>query len=101
MRRDWSAALAALRSDSYVNELGVTARADRQEDVTAELAACGLEVAAWYGVRVFNDAVAADVPVPGAEELAALLDAEDQAGRLDPYRGLAAQIHMVAGRSQP
>jgi SAM-dependent methyltransferase len=96
LRRDWAAAIAAFDGDSYVNELGVAANADRLEDVIADLAACDLEPVAWYGVRVFNDAVASDCGVPDDEDLAMLLDAEDQAGRRDPYRWIASQFHVIA-----
>ena len=98
-RRDWAGALAAFDTDTYVNELGVTARADRLDDVCADLSAVGLEVVEWYGVRVFNDAVGADLRVPADEDLALLLDAEDQAGRRDPYRWMASQLHVIARRA--
>jgi S-adenosylmethionine-dependent methyltransferase len=98
MRRNWSAALNAFDTATYVNELGVEATADRLEDVTADLEAAGLRVEAWYGIRVFNDAVSSDMNVPDHEDLAALLDAEDQAGRRDPYRWLASQFHVIARR---
>ena len=96
LRRDWAAAVAAFDGDSFVNELGVAARADRLDDVIADLAGCGLEPVAWYGVRVFNDAVAPDCGVPDDEDLATLLNAEDQAGRRDPYRWIASQFHVIA-----
>ena len=54
------------------------------------------EYLAWYGVRVFNDAVAAATEIPNDENLAAMLDAEDQAGRRDPYRWMASQFHVIA-----
>jgi len=98
MRRDWAGALAAFDSVRYVNELGVEARADLLDDIVAEVVAGGLQPAAWYGVRVFNDAVAADATLPDGEELAALLDSEDQAGRRDPYRWFGSQLHLVARR---
>jgi S-adenosylmethionine-dependent methyltransferase len=98
MRRNWSAALNAFDTATYVNELGVEATADRLEDVTADLEAADLRVEAWYGIRVFNDAVSSDMNVPDHEDLAALLDAEDQAGRRDPYRWLASQFHVIARR---
>ena len=101
LRRDWAGALAAFDTDGYVNELGVAARADRLEDVTAELTASGVEVDAWYGVRVLNDAVPSSLPVPEDEDLAALLDAEEQAGRRDPYRWMASQLHLIGRRTQP
>lgn len=96
LRREWAAAVEALEGDNYVNELGVTARADRLEDVVADLTSCNLELVSWYGVRVFNDAVGSDLDIPGDEDVAMLLDAEYQAGRRDPYRWLGSQIHFIA-----
>jgi S-adenosylmethionine-dependent methyltransferase len=98
LRREWSAALDAFETKTYVNELGVEATADRLEDVTADLHVVGLHVEAWYGVRVFNDAVSSDMNVPDNEDLSALLDAEDRAGRRDPYRWMASQFHVIARR---
>ena len=97
-RRDWAGALAAFDTETYVNELGVTARADRLDAVRDDLSAVGLEIVEWYGVRVFNDAVDADRGVPVDEDLALLFDAEDQAGRRDPYRWMASQLHVIARR---
>lgn len=98
LRRDWEGALAAFEGSTYTNEIGVRARADRLEEVTDDLAACGFAVADWYGVRVFNDAVEPDAAVPLAEDMAQMLDAEDRAGRQDPYRWFGSQIHVVAKR---
>ena len=58
-----------------------------------------MDVAAWYGVRIFNDAVPVEMDVPVDEDLAALLEAEDRAGRIDPYRWIGSQMHVIA-RSQ-
>lgn len=98
MRRDWSAALAAFDSPTYTNELGVQARADRLDAVTADLAEASMDVVAWYGVRVFNDAVSSETEVETGEDLSALFDAEEQAARRDPYRWMASQFHVVAER---
>jgi SAM-dependent methyltransferase len=96
---DWPAAERALDgTPAYVNRIGVAARADRLGDLAAALAALGLAVRAWYGVRVFTDAAPADEPVPEAGRLAALLACEERAGRTDPYRRVAALTHVVAGR---
>ena len=97
LRGEWRAALAAFDSLDYVNELGVGAVADRIEDIEAHLAAVGLRTIDWFGVRVLNDAIPPTAPVPPAEQLVDLLDAEDQAGRRDPYRWLASQLHVIAG----
>jgi hypothetical protein len=74
------------------------ATADGLEDIVGDLDRVGFEVVEWFGVRVFNDAVAADMEVPADEDLALLLDAEDRAGRQDPYRWLASQLHVIAAR---
>lgn len=98
LQGDWEAAAAAFGGTGYVNRLGVQARADRLDDLAARLTAHGLEVRAWYGVRVFTDLAADDATVPGPATLALILDCEEQAGRSDPYRAVAAQLHVVAQR---
>ena len=97
LRQDWSGALAAFDASTYVNELGLRARAHELDEVTAYLDEFGLSRTAWYGVRVFTDAAEADAQLP-ADDLACLLDAEFEAGRRDPYRQLASQIHLIAQR---
>jgi S-adenosylmethionine-dependent methyltransferase len=99
---DWAACAAAFGSDQYANRIGVTARADRLADLTGRLAGHGLELTAWYGVRVFTDMVSGDADPPTAPdspgELEALLDCEERAGRTDPYRRVAALTHVIARR---
>lgn len=95
---DWAAAAAAFEGTAYRNRLGLPARADRRSDLTARLAAQGLEVRAWYGVRVFTDVADDDAPVPDPASLALILDCEERAGRADPYRAVAAQFHVLACR---
>lgn len=98
MRRDWRAARTAFDDDHYVNELGLTARADRLRDVEVTLGELGLGIDAWYGVRVLTDPLAAVAEVPEDDELAVILDAEELAGARDPYRWMASQLHVVARR---
>ncbi|URM92774.1 methyltransferase domain-containing protein [Streptomyces sp. MRC013] len=95
---DWSAALAAFDSDTHVSELGTPTRADRLGALMATLAGIAAPLQAWYGVRVFTDAVPADEGLPAARELERLLAAEDRAGRTDPYRGVAALLHLCGVR---
>jgi S-adenosylmethionine-dependent methyltransferase len=97
LRRDWTGALEAFDSLKYVNELGLRAVADRIEDVESDLRDAGLGLITWYGVRVFNDAIPADTAVPDGDELADLLDLEEEAGRTDPYRLMGSQLHVIAG----
>jgi S-adenosylmethionine-dependent methyltransferase len=94
---DWTACAEAFGSDRYQNRIGVTARADRLAELTGRLEDHGLRVTAWYGVRVFTDTVP-DSP-GGAElppDLPVLLDCEERAGRTDPYRRVAALLHIIA-----
>lgn len=96
LRGDWAAAADALTSTGYVNELGAATRADTREDIESALGAIGFRTVAWYGVRVFTDAVPAEAPTPDEPTLRQLIDVEDEGGRRDPYRGLGSMIHLVA-----
>lgn len=98
IRGDWEAALQALDADSYTNELGAQASAHRLEDVRGWCRDLGLTIEAWYGVRVFTDGVDPDT-LPDNTTLAACLKAEKEAGRRDPYRQLASQLHVLARTS--
>jgi SAM-dependent methyltransferase len=93
---DWAACARAFGAVRYENRIGVSARADRLADLAGRLATCGLELTAWYGVRVFTD-IAADGAEPPAD-LPGLLDCEERAGRTDPYRQVAALLHLIARR---
>ncbi|WP_329133532.1 class I SAM-dependent methyltransferase [Streptomyces sp. NBC_00670] len=96
---DWPAALAAFDTTAYTNRLGLEVRADRLEALTATLAGIGAPLHAWYGVRVFTD-TAPDGAEPPASDgaLSALLAAEERAGRTDPYRRVAALLHLCGVR---
>ncbi|MFF6784805.1 methyltransferase domain-containing protein [Streptomyces sp. NPDC012510] len=96
---DWAGALAAFDTTAYRNRLGLDVRADRLGALTDTLAGIGAPLHAWYGVRVFTDLAADDAgapEVPGA--LDALLAAEERAGRTDPYRQVAALLHLCGVR---
>lgn len=95
---DWDSARRAFESSSYDNRIGVTARADRIDDLVASLGDRRMTVRAWYGVRVFTDTAAADAALPGEPELTALLACEERAGATDPYRRVAALTHVIADR---
>jgi len=95
---DWDSVGRAFDGAAYVNRIGVAARADRLDDLTAALARRQLSVARWYGVRVFTDTIASGTPLPDEPTLDAILRAEEQAGRTDPYRHVAALLHLIALR---
>lgn len=104
LRRDWTAVQrlldsAASEHPTYVNELGLPARADRLEELASFVAGRRMHVEQWYGVRVLTDGVPVDEPVPDdPDEVAALLDAEERVGRTDPYRRLATLLHLIGRR---
>ncbi|MFD4635464.1 class I SAM-dependent methyltransferase [Streptomyces sp. NPDC058284] len=95
---DWAGALAAFDSTTYRNRLGIDARADRLDALTSTLAGIAAPLQVWYGVRVFTDTVADGTPLPPEWELEALLAAEERAGRTDPYRRVAALLHLCGVR---
>lgn len=109
VRGDWPGALAMLdeieaarragRDAHYVNEIGVSARADSPQALAAHAESEGLHVLSWYGIRVATDGVHVDTPTPDPEELALLLDVEERLGRTDPYRRLGTLVHVVATRA--
>jgi SAM-dependent methyltransferase len=93
---DWAAALAAFDTTAYRNRLGLDVRADRLGTLTDTLAGIGAPLQAWYGVRVFTDTVVDGAEIPA--DMEALLAVEERAGRTDPYRGIAALLHLCGVR---
>ncbi|MGN6300066.1 MAG: class I SAM-dependent methyltransferase [Angustibacter sp.] len=104
LRRQWADVLDLLDeaeqpAPHYVNELGVRARADRLEELASYVSGRRMHVEAWYGVRIATDGVPVDEPAPAdADELDALLAAEEQLGRTDPYRRVATLLHLIGRR---
>ncbi len=95
---DWAGALASFDTTAYRNRLGLDVRADRLATLTARLASIGAPLHAWYGVRVFTDTATDGTALPA--DLEPLLAAEERAGRTDPYRGIAALLHLCGVRGQ-
>ncbi|MET9893745.1 methyltransferase domain-containing protein [Streptomyces sp. NPDC006465] len=93
---DWATALASFETTAYTNRLGLDVRADRLATLTGTLAGIGAPLQAWYGVRVFTDTAADGTPLPPDAET--LLAAEERAGRTDPYRQVAALLHLCGVR---
>lgn len=95
-RGQWGESLAALHGGtSYVNELGVTARADTVAELSSLVAAHGLDLLGWYGIRVLSDTATLDATA-SHEDLELRLAAEEMAGRTDPYRSVAPLVQLVA-----
>lgn len=98
LRGRWPEAARAFGSKDYVNRLGLAAHAHTPQDVDRALQPLGWRRSAWFGVRVFTDH--RDEPAPEPGELAGLLAAEREAGGRDPYRSVAALLHLVYVRDQ-
>ena len=96
MEGRWEDTISGFDQSFYTNNLGIErVRADLPEDVIGECKAQGLDVLAWYGVRLFTDHWKADDRFADLDQL---LIAEEQAGQRDPYRRLAALTHVIAQR---
>lgn len=80
---DWAAALAAFDFPD---------RAFRLETLSTLLERIGTPLREWYGVRVFG----AESGTPADDER--MLTVEERAGRTDPYRAVAAMLHLCAVR---
>lgn len=85
---DWDAALAAL---DYPERVG---RAFGREALATTMAGIGTPLRQWYGVQVFGQEAA------DAESAAdrRMLAAEERACRTDPYRSVAAMLHLCGIR---
>ncbi|MBO7939389.1 methyltransferase domain-containing protein [Streptomyces antibioticus] len=93
---DWAGALAAFDSVAYRNRLGLDVRADRLTALTDALAGIGAPLQCWYGVRVFTDTAPDGAEIP--QDVDTLLAVEERAGRTDPYRSVAALLHLCGVR---
>lgn len=97
LARDWSGVLETLRSPVEYGRLGAVSRGVGRADVIAHLADDHVQLVEWYGVRVFTDHLGDEPP---GEDFEAALEAEWEAGRTDPYRGIARLFHLIA-RAEP
>lgn len=85
-------ALEAFDSNRDSGRLGVLTRAHTVGEISGMLAKSNVETIRWYGVRVFADHLGEEHPGP---DFADMLEAEWEAGRRDPYRGVGRMIHLV------
>jgi hypothetical protein len=94
--RQWDEALAAFDSQEYVNRLGLNARMHTASELDSVLAPFEWHFDRWFGVRVLTDHL--DEDPPPALELARIVAVEQEAGRRDPYRQVAAFLHLIYRR---
>lgn len=96
MEGRWQDAIDGFGARRYTNNLGIDdVRADDPDEVMAACEAQGLEVMAWYGVRLFTDHRHAP---ERSDDLDSMIEAERVAGERDPYRRVAALTHVLARR---
>ena len=81
--------------DGALDRLAPVDRSLRREALVASLTGMSTPLHQWYGVQVFTGE---DAALPEGEEGERLLAAEERAGRTDPYRGVAARLHLCAVR---
>ncbi len=95
LRGDWTTARAVLaeRRDRTLGNLGLTTRGDTLTDLRTAYDDAGLDLAAWFGVRVFSDHLDDEPLPPGRYE--ELIDLEELAARTSPYRELGRLLHLV------
>ena len=89
---NYKEALTLFDSNQETNRLGIDTRTDIIPDLTAKLERYDIELEQWYGVRVFTDHLDDRPPGP---DLPDVLEAEWEAGRRDPYRGVARLVHLI------
>jgi SAM-dependent methyltransferase len=103
LERRWDDALASFDATSEIGVLGVHARADTVEELSALLQHQGVEPLRWYGVWLFVDWLefsGAGLDPSDAKEVAATAAVELEASRRDPYRQLSRVFHLL-GRKGP
>ncbi|MGW0909604.1 methyltransferase domain-containing protein [Streptomyces sp. NPDC002853] len=97
LARDWSGALQALHSPVEDNSIGTVSRGVDRAMVLRIFAEHDLELLQWYGVRVFTDHLEDE---SSGDDFAQVLQAEWEAGRIDPYRRVARHFHLISRAGQ-
>ena len=103
LERRWEDALAAFDARHEVGVLGVPARADTVEELSALLRSRDVEPLRWYGVWLSVDWLefsGAELDPDDSQQVTAAAAVELEAGRRDPYRQLSRVFHLV-GRKAP
>ena len=85
-------ALTAFNAVRDRGRLGVTTQAHSVEELSGMLEDNGIGTERWYGIRALTDHLGNQRPGPDLEDM---LAAEWEAGRRDPYRGVACMLHVI------
>lgn len=98
LQQDWDGVLHALRDDTEQGGLGLVSRGLDRNQLTVQLARQNVVLKRWYGVRIFTDHLGQEKAGP---DFPRILEAEWEAGRVDPYRRLARLFHLIARHEGP
>jgi S-adenosylmethionine-dependent methyltransferase len=94
MTGQWTECIEAFDARTYDNRLGIeSVRADEPGEVQSAFQRIGATVVAWYGVRLFTDHWGQEHP---GSDFSDILAVEEEAGRRDPFRSVAALTHTIA-----
>jgi S-adenosylmethionine-dependent methyltransferase len=102
LERRWGDALAAFDARTEMGVLGVPARADTVEELSALMQRDAVEPVRWYGVWLFVDWLefsGAELDPSDSQQVAAMAAVELEASRRDPYRQLSRVFHLVGRKS--
>jgi SAM-dependent methyltransferase len=97
LQRRWDDALAAFDARTEIGVLGLPARGDTVEEISALMRGGHVEPLRWYGVWLFVDWLefsGAELD-PKDEQTAAIAVVELEASKRDPYRALSRVFHLV------
>ncbi|MFF1376117.1 class I SAM-dependent methyltransferase [Streptomyces sp. NPDC058308] len=97
LTRDWSGVLRALHDPVEDNSIGTVSRGVDRATVLRILAEHRIDLLQWYGVRVFTDHLEDEC---AGDDLDEVLQAEWEAGRIDPYRRVARHFHLITRAGQ-
>ncbi len=102
LERRWDDALASFDARTEIGVLGVQARADTVEELSALIRTRGVEPLGWYGVWLFVDWLefsGAELDPDDSKQTAAMAAVELEASRRDPYRQLSRVFHLLGRRT--
>jgi len=91
----WEDALAAFSQREDVGGLGVSTRGDTLPELVGAFDDAGIELVAWYGLRVLTDHLTA---TPPEYDLPLVVEAEARASATDPYRAVGRLLHLLGRR---
>jgi len=97
LRGDWAAALEGFDQRHQTNGLGVDTVAHTLDEIDQMLRSSGVDLVAWYGVRLFTDGWVRGMPEGDDEDL--VMAVELEASRRDPYRQMSRLLHVVGVRA--